>query len=135
MGFRSRIFCGMITSGKKISERAIRLGLAATYLYSGYDLLMHPSSWRWALQPLPNFMQSAISVLGADRYLQVQGIFELALALIFLLRAAPARTLRIAALLAAIEMLGIIIFVGVNGVTFRDMGLLGASLALFFINQ
>ena len=117
-------------NSQKISEWFLRLGLAGTYLYSGYDLFMHPSAWHWAIRPLPEFIQGIINSFGIDQYLRIQGASELFFALLFLLWFLPRPIVRIVTLLAALEMASILLFVGIGGDTFRDIGLLGAALAL-----
>lgn len=117
----------------KSSEWAVRIGLGLMYIYSGIDFLRHPTAWYWAIAPLPDFIRGAIMAIGLDRYLMMQGLGELILALIFLIPFAPRILLRIAAVLAAFEMASILLFVGIDAITFRDIGLLGAAVSLFFM--
>lgn len=120
---------------QKISpEWSLRLGLGAMYLYSGIDLIRHPTAWHWAVRPLPTAVQNLINTrIGINQYLVLQGIGELALAFFLIAWFLPRIFSFIAALLAVIEMALIIILVGVDAVTFRDIGLLGAALALLAI--
>ncbi len=117
----------------KISEWSLRFALAGTYVYSGLDLVRHPTAWYWALRPLPDFFQRIISAVGTDRYLQLQGASELAFAVVFLAWFLPSKIVRIFAALAAFEMIAILLMVGINGETFRDIGILGAAAGLFFL--
>ncbi|MEK7561143.1 MAG: hypothetical protein AAB539_04285 [Patescibacteria group bacterium] len=117
------------------AEMFLRLGLGAMYVYSGYDLIVHPTSWFWALRGLPVFLQQMIDAAGKTAYLQIQGAGEIVLALIFLLWFLPRRLVRVAAFLAAVEMAAILIMVVLDGVTFRDIGLLGAALALWIMPE
>lgn len=119
---------------KKInSEWVLRISLAAMYAYSGLDLIRHPKAWYWAVRPLPVFLQGAINSLGIDLFLQIQGLIELTFAVILILWFLPKIFSMIVAVLITIEMALILIFVGVDGITFRDIGLLGASLSLYII--
>lgn len=112
-------------------EWSLRVGLAFMYLYSGYDLVVHPTAWTWAL---PMWLREIISLaVPATTYLRVQGAGEIILALIILAWFLPARYVRWAALLSVFEMGGILLVSGNFATTFRDIGLLGASLALFLI--
>ncbi|MEK7108572.1 MAG: hypothetical protein AAB844_00465 [Patescibacteria group bacterium] len=112
-------------------EWALRLGLGTMYLFSAYDIWKHPTAWYWAIRPLPQALQVIINnQIGLDRYLKFQAAGEFVLALVFLAWFLPRRFLRLAAFLAALEMALILVFVGVDGITFRDIGLLGAALAL-----
>lgn len=122
---------------QKISaEWPLRLGLGAMYLYSGIDLIRHPTAWHWAVRPLPMAIQNIITTqIGIDQYLVLQGIGELVLAFFLVAWFLPRVFPFIAAVLAVIEMVAIIALVGVDGVTFRDIGLLGAAAALSLMKQ
>lgn len=116
----------------KSIEIPLRLGLGGMFLYSGYDLIMHPTGWYWALRPLPQALQTLINTgIGKDSYLMFQGAGELVIAALLLMWFLPRWTLKIAALATTIEMAAILLLVGLNLETFRDIGLLGASIALF----
>ena len=111
---------------------SLRLGLGIMYLYSGFDLFYHPSHWygfvpKW-------FSQTVIQVAPIEAYLKIQGIGEMVIGLLFLAWFFGARGARIASALAMLEMAAILIFFGVDPITFRDIGLLGASAALFIMS-
>jgi len=114
-------------------EWVLRISLAATYLYSGLDLLRHPKSWYWAVRSLPNFIQEVINSFGIDLFLQTQGIVELTFAAILILWFLPKILTLAVVALTAIEMAVILLLVGLDGVTFRDIGVLGAALSLYII--
>ncbi len=108
----------------KVSNLILRYGLALTYLFSGYDLIAHPRTWSsfipyWFANLLP------VDVLT---YIQFQGAIELLIALAFIFGI----LLRPAAFLSALEMVGILILYGIDAITFRDLAILGGSLAVFF---
>lgn len=107
---------------QKKSLLFLRLGLAATFLYSGIDMIRHPLVWQgfipqWLIDFLP---------VSPSAYLAGQGTVELLFALSF----ATGFLVRYTSLLVSFELLAIIAFSGINAVTFRDLGLLGASAAL-----
>lgn len=112
---------------------ALRLGLGATYVYSGYDLFKHPGSWQWAVRGLPLFMQNIIDAIGINTYLQIQGVAELLFAAVLLLWFLPKKLAKFVSVLIVLEMVGILLFVGIDTITFRDFGLVGAAAALFFL--
>lgn len=114
-------------------EWVLRISLAATYLYSGLDLLRHPKSWYWAIRPLPNFAQEVINSFGIDLFLQIQGVVELTFAAILILWFLPKTLTLVVAALTAIEMTVILLLVGLDGITFRDIGLLGAAISLYIL--
>lgn len=121
---------------RKLSpEWYLRLGLGLMYVYSGIDIFRHPTAWYWALRPLPQFLQVIINnEIGINNYLKIQAVGELALAFLLLAWFLPRRFVRWAAGLAAVEMALILWFVGIDAVTFRDIGLLGAALALLALS-
>ena len=120
----------------KISpEWSLRVGIGIMYLHSGFDILFHPTAWHWAL---PYWLQQMIgAVMPIDTYLRVQGAIELAMAFFLLAWFLKKDTLvQYIALLSTLEMAAILFlaFVPWNeanfSITFRDIGLLGGSLAL-----
>lgn len=114
----------------------LRLGLGGMFLYSGFDLLRHPAGWYWAVRPLPWVIQNAINNwIGIDQYLRAQGIVELVFALMFFAWFLPRRMVKTVSLLVSFEMATILLLVGVGGDTFRDIGVLGAATALFFVKS
>ena len=120
----------------KIPEWALRLSFGSLFLYSGIDLIRHPTGWYWAVRPLPWVMQNMINTqIGLDRYLQIQGGLELVFAFVFVAWFLPKLFVQIVAVLVAAEMAVILLLVGVSGDTFRDIGLLGAAVALFFLSH
>lgn len=102
---------------------ALRLGLAAVYLYSGPDLILHPGDW---IGYLPGWLKEILPA-PPELYLRAQGIVEILFALSFL----TGFGIKWSALFSAAEMLGIILFYGIDGVSFRDLGLFGAAICLF----
>ena len=115
-------------------EWSLRLGLGVMYLYSGFDLMKNPTGWHWALPYwLSQFIEKLVAI---DNYLRFQGFVEILLALIFLAWFLRPKLVFWAALVSALELLGILVlafapFREANFlITFRDIGLLGASLAL-----
>ena len=65
----------------------------------------------------------------------MQGVSELVFTAVFLMWFMPRWIVKIVAALVAVEMAAILLLVGLSGDTFRDIGLLGAALALFFIQH
>ena len=123
----------MNTSHNYISEWALRLSFGCMFLYSGLDLIRHPTGWYWAVRPLPLVIQNIINTsIGIDRYLQIQGAIELLFVFIFFAWFMPKIFIQIVAILVALEMAAILLFVGVSG-AFRDIGLLGGACALYIM--
>lgn len=109
---------------QKTSFLILRLGLAATYIYSGLDLILHPTAW---IVFLPAWFEELLPV-STITYLQFQGSVELLLAAGFI----TGLGLRAVSFISALEMVAILLFYGFDGVTFRDLAILGGSLAVFF---
>ncbi len=114
-------------------EWILRFSLGAMYLYSGLDLVRHPKAWYWAIRPLPQFAQEIINGFGIDLFLRMQGLIEITFALILVLWFLPKIWSIVVAFLITLEMAVILIFVGIDGITFRDIGLVGSALALYVL--
>lgn len=113
-------------------EWALRLSLGLMYIYSGFDLFYYPQHW-YGFVPLW-FSRAVTQVASIEFYLRFQGIGEFVIGLLFLAWFGGIWGVRIASVAAALEMSLIILFVGIDPITFRDIGLLGAALALLMIS-
>lgn len=124
---------------QKISpEWSLRLGLGVMYLYSGIDILRHPTAWFWAVRPIfkwfPANMQASLTQSAfMKKFLISQGVVEVIFALILLAWFLPKKYAKLIAALITLEMAGILFLIPIDAVTFRDFGLFGAGLALFLI--
>lgn len=117
---------------QKISpEWSLRLGLGLMYIYSGYDLFANPQHWYGFVPQW--FSRAVTSLVPIEAYLRLQGIGELIVGLLFLAWFGGRWGVRTASIIAALEMTLIILFVGIDPITFRDIGLLGAALALLVV--
>ncbi len=123
----------MFLSRQKIAEWFLRLSLGGMYLYSGLDLVRHPGSWKWAITQLPDALEKIPQQIGIEKFIQIQGAIELLFATFFIVWFFPKMFTRGAALLSTIQMIAIVLLVGVDGITFRDIGLIGAGAALFLL--
>lgn len=122
----------MISPGSLHPAWPLRIGLGLMYVYSGISLIRNPFDWQGFL---PVWFSAAVNrVMPLETYLAIQGVGELALAAVFLGWLVPFWVVRIAAGLAALEISGILLFTGVDLITFRDIGLLGAATALFMLS-
>ena len=109
----------------------LRIALGAMYLYSGYDLFVNPSGWIWAL---PLWFKNIIEPFAAlESYLKIQGAAEFLTALLLLAWFTPKRLICLIALFSSLELLFILFFSPQFSITFRDIGVLGSSLALFVL--
>ena len=112
-------------------EWILRLGLGLMYLYSGFDLIMNPKGWTWALPWW--YKQMVMVVMPIDGYLRFQGALELLMAFLLLSFFLPKKVAMMVAAVSSLEILFILLFAPQFSITFRDIGVLGASLALFLI--
>lgn len=118
-------------------EWVLRITLGFTYLYSGQDLVRHPTAWIWAI---PFWLREIMGVvLDVLFYIRIQGVIEVLFALVLLVWFIKGRWVRYVAFLSLLEFAAILIlafspFSETNfTVTFRDIGLLGSALALFIL--
>ena len=117
---------------KKIGvEWPLRIGLGTMFLWSGFDMMQHPKGWTWAIPTW--FIQAVVNPLGVETYFKIQGASEILLGLVLLAWFLPKIVTKYAALLTTVEIAAILFLgkTGIDAVTFRDLGVLGAALALF----
>lgn len=114
----------------KTSHLFLRLGLALVFLWFGIDKFIHPDYWINAWTPL--WLQSTLSRLniGNLNFIYADGIFEIVLGLGFIFNI----FVKLFALLAIVLLLVIALSFGLNEVIIRDVGLIGAAMALLFWN-
>ncbi len=98
------------------------IGLSATFLYAGVDMIRHPGDW---IGFFPEWMLSA-SPLKDKPLAIVDGVVQIVLALGLL----HPKFFRLSAAVLAIMLFGILVTSGPLLITFRDIGLLAMALAL-----
>lgn len=109
----------------QIASLLLRLGLAFSFLYAGIDSLLNPNDW---VGYLPGFMPRAIRL----DLLKLFSLFEIGLALWLVI----GHYAKYAALVSAAALTGVVVFnPSVFSVTFRDVGLILAAAALFFLSD
>lgn len=114
-------------------ELPLRLGLGLMYLYSGWDIIANPRHWYGFV---PRWFSQTVAQLGPiDNYLRLQGSVEIVIGLLFLAWFLRRSAVRLVSQVAAAEMALILLFVGIDPITFRDIGLLGAALAMLVISR
>jgi len=96
-------------------------GLGLVFLWIGLNILRSPNNW------LGFVPQSVPLGMARETALKFGGIFDLALGVALVLRWWP----KTAALLAALHIAFVLVQNGIDAVLIRDVGLLGAALALF----
>jgi len=111
----------------------IRIGLGSMYVYSGLSLIRHPEYW-YGFAPV--WFEDLIAQVGLSMngYLALQGTGELGIAALFFAWFVGKWGLRIAAALSSFQIVSILMLVGVSLTTFRDVGILGGSLAALLIS-
>ncbi|MBI2640348.1 MAG: hypothetical protein HYW91_00465 [Candidatus Sungbacteria bacterium] len=113
-------------------EWPLRLGLGLMYIYSGFSLFSEPIYW---VGFVPGWFDGLIAnIMPVELFLRVQGVGEFFVGLLFLAWFGGIWGTRIASILSSLSLAAIIVFVGVDLVTFRDVGLLGAAVALLVIS-
>ena len=112
-------------------EWILRISLGLMYVYSGIDLMAHPKSWTWAVPWW--FSKIVTPFVPLDVYLRFQGGVELLMAVIFLALFWKGRFILLLAIFSSLELLFILLFSPQFATTFRDIGVLGASVALCLV--
>jgi hypothetical protein len=109
-------------------EWPLRLGCGGVNLYAGFFLLTDPARF---YTYVPSWLSHvANAVASIDAYLRLQGLGEVIIAIGMLGWFFPRWCVRVASTLLTVEMLLILLFVGVDTVMFRNIGILGAALSL-----
>lgn len=103
-----------------LSYLVLRVSLGLTFLLIGIDILRHPEVW---LGYVPATLPLGIS---RELGLQLSGVFDVVLGALMTVRMFP----KIVAGLAAVHLAGVLVSYGIDAVTVRDIGLLGAAVAL-----
>lgn len=116
----------------RISAQApLRLGLALTYLYSSMGLIRRSEEWAWYV---PGWFEDIVTrFTTVETFLRIQGAGELLLALLLLAWFLKPKVVMWVAILGALHVAAILASTGVDAVTFRDIGLLGAWITLAFL--
>lgn len=111
---------------EELAVLILQISLGITFLCTGYFILKHTEKWTgfikpWAEKLLPTSKQNAMKLTGY--YDLFQGIWLLSGIL-------PAW----ASFFAALHMIQVLIVAGIDDTTYRDIGILGASIALLFFS-
>jgi hypothetical protein len=109
-------------------EWPLRLGCGCVNLYAGFFLLTDSTRfYKYA----PGWLSRVVSTVASiDAYLRLQGVGEVMIAIGLLGWFFPRWCVRLASMLLTVEMTLILLFVGVDAVLFRNIGLLGVALSL-----
>lgn len=100
----------------------LRTGLGLTFLWIGIDMMRHADLW---IGYIPAQLPFGIT---RETGLQITALLDSLLGVVLILGFFR----KIAALIAAAHLAGILVTQGIDAVLIRDVGLLGASLALAF---
>ena len=104
----------------------LRLGLAFVFLYAGIAALLHPLEWEGYL---PGFIGS---VIDPELALKTMAVYETVLGIWLLI----GRYRKYAAALVALTLSGITLLnLSLLIITFRDVGLVLAAVALFLMPE
>lgn len=115
----------MFTSSR-YAYLALRLGLAAVFLWFGIDKMFHPSYWLNAW--VPQGVQSVLAHFNVSgtQFSYLNGIFEILVGLSLV----TGVFMKVFSALAIIFLLSVLIFVGISEVTVRDFAMIGGFLAV-----
>lgn len=98
----------------------LSVSLGIVFAWIGVDILRHPDSWI-------GYIPSNLPIhVPAASLLKLNGVFDIALGILLIIRLWP----KLAAFLAALHLVGILATQGIDAVVIRDVGLLGGSISL-----
>lgn len=107
---------------KSTALAILRIGLGITFVWIGVYIVQDPLSWSGYIQPwVRKFL-----LASPEQVMFVNGLFDITLGALLLFNIWT----WFASLLAAIHLVIVLIASGINSITVRDIGLLGAALAL-----
>ncbi|OGI91234.1 hypothetical protein A3A09_00285 [Candidatus Nomurabacteria bacterium RIFCSPLOWO2_01_FULL_42_20] len=107
---------------KKTSFHILRVGLAITFLWIAVLIFKEPEAWGAMLQP----WAAGLLPIPIETAMIGTAVLDLLIGFLLLLDV----WVLLAAILGSIHLLIIIITVGINPITVRDVGLLAGTLAL-----
>ncbi|MDP2629588.1 MAG: DoxX family membrane protein [Candidatus Harrisonbacteria bacterium] len=99
----------------------LRLGLAFVFLYAGLGGLTNPDAW---IGFIPSWVSNFISL---DVFLAIHAVIEIIVAILIIFNLFP----KITYALATLFILGILLFYGIDEITFRDVAIFLLSLFLW----
>jgi len=109
---------------KSYEKIILRIALGLTFLYAGFNSIGHPENW---VGFVPVWVENFIDPLI---FLKVHAIGEIILGLGLI----SGIYLPIFSGLIALDLLALLIFYGIDDITFRDIGLFGAAVVLFLLS-
>jgi len=98
----------------------LRVGLGLTFLFIGVDILRHPTVW------IGYVPRETMLGLDSETMLRIGGFFDMIVGTLLIIKAWP----RVAGALATLHLIGIFSLNGIDGVLARNIGLLGAAIAV-----
>jgi uncharacterized membrane protein YphA (DoxX/SURF4 family) len=98
----------------------LRVGLGLTFLYIGLDIWRHPDMW---IGYVPS---ETMFGLTRESMLRFGGLFDLVIGVLLVTKVMP----KLAGALAVLHLVGIFTLNGIDAVLVRNVGLLGAALAV-----
>ncbi len=111
---------------KNKSQIVLRVGLGITFLWIGYLIMQNPEGWGQSIQP----WAQALLPFSLKATMIGTAIFDMIVGILLMI---GFRTWIVAGL-GALHLLSIIVTMGFNPFTIRDIGLLAAALSLSLRN-
>lgn len=104
-------------------DLVLRTGLGLVFVYAGIMSFLSPENW---IGFVPQWVGNIVS---PELFLSIHAGFEIILGLALI----TGIFLPAASLIAFLDMFALLIFYGIDEVTFRDIGVLAAAIALYLI--
>ncbi len=101
-------------------DLVLRVGIGATLIWAAYRSILNPTDW---IGFVPDWV---ITFLPKEVFLTAHGFFELGVGALLIAGVWP----RFISTLAFLDLSSILIFYGVDDITFRDVGLTLAAVVL-----
>jgi uncharacterized membrane protein YphA (DoxX/SURF4 family) len=105
----------------------LRIGLGIPFFWFGIDKFFNPIFWA---RFIPEYMKSLIPI-SINSFMYLQGTIEVLVGIFLIIGLFT----RITSYLSSIILIVVIISVGFNNISLRDVGLLSISISLIYLNS
>ncbi|MFB6181615.1 MAG: hypothetical protein ABEJ24_01835 [Candidatus Magasanikbacteria bacterium] len=109
---------------ERVALTILKITVGITFIWIGVMITIEPGVWKGFF---PEFL---LQLEYSQELMFVFGVFDFLLGLFLVID----RFTPVVSLLASLHLLGILIFYGIDSITIRDVGLLGATICIFLFS-
>lgn len=109
---------------ERVALTILKVAVGVTFVWIGVMITVEPGVWE------AFFPEFITSLEYSQELMFAFGVFDFLLGLFLIID----RFTPVVSLLASVHLLGILIFYGIDSITIRDVGLLGATICIFLFS-